>query len=199
MTVKKVIILAVAALAALVVFLVIPSPDDNDRPGNGEPAAEESTGESRDPVSVANEERPWDIVPRLFSGMDDTGEYRRPPEELDSPGALTREMMDIIGRFAAMEDLPPELLLPIGTSKDVIKDHMGKIREILQYDALTRYGTATIEQRKRLYELKKELFEDKVRLIEDYQEVNSSEEDRKASDQALGLLREHIRKCEENF
>ncbi|MBN2079226.1 MAG: hypothetical protein JW838_09690 [Spirochaetes bacterium] len=199
MTGKKVIILVAAALAALVIFLVIPSPDKNDSPVNGVPAAEEPAGESGDPVSGADEKRPWDIMPRLFSGMDDTGEYRRPPEERDSPGALTREMMEVIGRFAATENLPPELLLPIGASKDVIDRHMGRIREILQYDALARYGTASIEQRRKLCELKKEFFEDKARLIEDYREINASDEDRKSSEEALGLLRDRIRKCEEEL
>ncbi len=196
---KAIIILAVTVLGALILFLALPSREGKKAPGTGERTVENTAHGTGVEGSAADEGRNWDIFPRLFSGMDDRGEYRRPPEERDSPGALTREMMDLIGRFAASEHLPPELLLPMGTSKESIDLHMERIREILQYDALARYGTASIEQRRRLWELKKEFFQDKAELVEDYREVNDSEEDRKSSDEALGLLRDRIRTCEEEL
>ncbi len=196
---KAIIILAAAVLGALVLILVIPSREGRKAPETGESASENSAHGTGAAGTPADDGGRWDFFPRLFSGMDDTGEYRRRPEERDSPGALTREMMDLIGRFATAENLPPELLLPMGTSKESVGLHMERIREILQYAALAKYGSASIEQRRRLWELKKEFFEEKAELIEGYREVNESEEDRKSSDEALGLLRDRIRTCEEEL
>ncbi len=137
-----------------------------------------------------------DLSPLLLSEMDDTGEYRRPP---DDPGIRTGEMFALIERFAAMDNLPADLLLPTGTSVQEIDDHMRKMREIIQYDALVRYGTATIEQKRRLYEIKKGLFEEKLRLIEAYREYDQSEEDRRSAEEKLGLLRDRIGKCEDEL
>lgn len=194
MTKKRALIfLASAALIALAAFLIFPSRPEKERALVEETLPEKSAGETKDGAYRSRGDALSDLFPLLFSGMDDTGEYRRP---YDEQGAQTGEMYALIERFAAMEKLPADLLLPSGTSREEIDGHMMKMREMIQYNTLVREGTATIEQKRRLYELKKELFVNKMHIIEGYREFNQGEEDQKTAEDRLGLLRDRIRECE---
>ncbi len=193
---RALIVLASAAFIALVSFLIIPSRPGNERAYVEETSPEKSAGETKDGGYRSRGGTVSDLFPLIFSDMDDTGEYRRPHDE---PGARTNEMFALIERFAAMEKLPADLLLPSGTSREEIDGHMMKMREMIQYDTLVRDGTATIAQKRRLYELKKELFVNKLHIIEGYREFNQGEEDQKTAEERLGLLRDRIRECEDEL
>ena len=134
-----------------------------------------------------------------FSEMEDTGEYQRGPEDRDSPGAVTKEMFALMGRISKIEKIPRDLLLPTSSSREDIHAHMRTLRAILQYEALVKDGTATIEQKMKLYQMKKKLYEEKARQIESYRELNPSAEDARSAEKRLSILRERIGVCEEEL
>lgn len=194
MTIKRaLILLTLSALIALAVYLVIPSHPEEDRVLVEETSPGQSTGKTENGGYRSRGGTLGDQFLNLFSGIDDTGEFRHPRDE---QGARTGEMNVLIERFAAMEKLPADILLPSGTSREEIENHMMKIREMIQYNTLVREGTATIEQKRRFYELKKEFFENKLHIIEGYREFNQGEEDQAMAEERIKLLRERIRECE---